>query len=451
IVVGNWSLGSFLSRLNRGRESSTNYILWNGEEDFVMEELLGEPGETLTILVSDINGDSIPDMIVGNDFQVPDFYYIGLGNGEMEIVDRSSDLIERSTLLTMSASAADIDNDLRQEIYLANASGTDRSDMLPIKDICQEASGTVYYDECLSVRKDQALMHITLRRGDPFTCSELSTPELKEQCIGMQLYIDSWWKMSSATCARLEGRFDELADICTEYFGFEDVPIGDAFKGMVPQGARRTNVLLVPTDDNKFVDSALGFNVREAGWSWNAQFADLDQDGWQDLYVANGMFFENTAEARESNHFFKNDGGKNFIDETQDFGLSMNAEVSAYTYVDFDNDGDLDIVAVEAVGPVWAFVNNENNRNAVSFELRDELGNHFGIGTQLVVRLDDGKEYMRELRSSGGFISFNDPIVHFGIGDSKSIDRVEVRWPTGSTSVLEGKFVPGSRYRISRQ
>jgi hypothetical protein len=195
----------------------------------------------------------------------------------------------------------------------------------------------------------------------------------------------------------------------------------------------------------------LKFNVREAGWSWNAQFADLDHDGWQDLYVANGMFFENTSEARESNHFLRNYEGKDFVDETEEFGLTMNAEVSAYSYVDIDNDGDLDIVAVEAVGPVWVFVNNESDSNAVSFELRDELGNQFGIGSELVVSVDDGKQYLRELRSSGGFISFNDPVVHFGIGDSKSIDSIEVRWPTGGSSILEGKFVPGSRYRILRQ
>ena len=138
-----------------------------------VDELEGEPGETLTILVSDFTGDGIPDMVVGNDFEVPDFYYIGRGNGEMDLVERASKFIERSTLLTMSAASADIDNDLRQEIYLANASGTDRSDMVPIEDICEESAGTVYYDECVTIRADQSTMHATLRRSDPFRCAEL--------------------------------------------------------------------------------------------------------------------------------------------------------------------------------------------------------------------------------------------------------------------------------------
>jgi hypothetical protein len=418
-----------------------------------MEELSDEPGETLTILVSDYTGDGIPDMIVGNDFEVPDFFYIGTGAGQLQLMKRKDKRIERSTLLTMSAVAADIDNDLRQEIYLGNASGTDHSDMQPILDICEESAGTVYYDECVRLRSDQLTMHASLRRSDPFLCSSLSTPELAEQCIGMQLYNESWWKKRPDMCASLENRFQALNEMCTEYFRVQDEPMGKAFYGMVPQAARRTNVLLVPADEGRFgfVDEALKFNLREAGWVWNAQFADLDQDGWQDLYVANGMFFENTNDARESNHYFHNEAGKTFVDETSAAGLTMHAESSSYTYADIDNDGDLDIVAVEAVGPVWAFVNNQTDNNAVTFELRDSQGNHFGIGSQLIAHLDNGDAQLRELRSSGGFISYNAPVVHFGIGNSKSIDSIDIRWSTGETTSIKGEFTPGRRYVISRQ
>jgi hypothetical protein len=229
--------------------------------------------------------------------------------------------------------------------------------------------------------------------------------------------------------------------------------MGKAFYGDVPQAARRTNVLLMAADEGtfKFVDEALQFNVREAGWVWNAQFADLDQDGWQDLYVANGMFFENTNDARESNHYFHNEAGLTFKDQTSAAGLGMHAENSAYTYADIDNDGDLDIVAVEALGPVWVFTNNAVANNAVTFELRDARGNHFGIGSVITARDADGTARMRELRSSGGFISFNAPVVHFGIGSSQSIDSVDVRWSTGETTTVNADFVPGQRYVITRQ
>ncbi|MGI9289844.1 MAG: CRTAC1 family protein, partial [Gammaproteobacteria bacterium] len=404
----------------------------------------------LSILISDYFQDGVPDLIIGNDFEVPDFYYRGTGGGELELIKRKDKLIERSTLLTMSAATADIDNDLRQEIYMGNASGTDHSDMTPIEDLCAESEGTDYFADCEVVREDQTTMHASLRRSDPFMCSELSSPSLAEQCIGMQLYNTAWWQNRPDICERLVGRFDVLGDICTEYFRVNDEPMGKAFFSMVPQAARRTNVLLMQNEDGVFVDKALEFNLREAGWVWNAQFADLDQDGWQDIYIANGMFFENTNDARESNHYFRNDSGKVFVDETMTSGLGMHAENSAYTYVDYDNDGDLDIIAVEALGPVWLFENNETANNAVSFELRDTKGNAFGVGSQVIATLDDGSRQLRELRLSGGFASFNTPMVHFGIGKADKITGLEVQWPTGESTTLEGDFAPGRRYIITR-
>ncbi len=451
IVLGNWTLGSFLSRQNLGRESSTNVILWNTGDGFDMQEMTEPPGETLTILVTDFNGDGIPDMIVGNDFVVPDFFFVGTGGGELRRVMRSEQLFERTTLLTMSASAADIDNDLIQEIYLANASGTDVSEMTPIDEICEDRADSSIYQECQTMREDQALMHSMLRRGDPFMCEGLSTIELQNQCIGMQLYVDSWWKKRPELCQMLEGRFDVLHEICDEFYRVEDVPMDRAFRPDVPQASRRTNVLLVPMPDGTFVDEALVMQVREAGWAWNAQFADLDQDEWQDLYVANGMFFENTNTARESNHFFHNEQGKVFSDDTADAGLEFVPENSAYTYVDIDNDGDLDIVVVESVGPVWVFINNETDNNAVTFELRDAQGNHFGIGSRIIASYGDGKQQLREVRLSGGFVSYNAPVAHFGIGVHNRIDTLRIEWPTGTVTELSGDFVPGKRYVINRQ
>jgi hypothetical protein len=129
----------------------------------------------------------------------------------------------------------------------------------------------------------------------------------------------------------------------------------------------------------------------------------------------------------------------------------MFAESSAYTYVDIDNDGDLDIVAVEAIGPVWVFINNETDNNAITFELRDGQGNHFGIGSRVIASYGNGKRQLREIRSSGGFASYNAPVAHFGIGQHKQIDSLEVHWPTGDVSKLRGDFIPGRRYVISRQ
>jgi hypothetical protein len=219
---------------------------------------------------------------------------------------------------------------------------------------------------------------------------------------------------------------------------------------MIPQGARRANVLLTPTSDGSFVDKALELNLREAGWVWNAKFADLDHDEWQDIYIVNGYFNDNRQPGRESNHFFKNNGGQGFVEHTVDAGMQQFAESSTYTYIDIDNDGDLDIITREVLGPVWVYMNNETDGNAISFALEDSQGNRAGIGSRVIIRYA-GKAQMREMMASGGFSSFDAPAVHFGLGTHDQIDQVEVTWSTGETSTITGGLKAGQRYVIQRQ
>ena len=450
IAFGNWTLGSALSRRFLGRETSRNVVLMNRGDSFELTELAGPDGETLTVLMSDWSGDGHADLIVGNDFAVPDMYYLGDGTGNLKLITVDDELIPVTSLLTMSATSADINNDLKPEIYMGNVSGTDHSTMMRIPEMCIDTEGTANHAQCLKVRANQQLMNTSLSRDDPIMCLDFDDPLFTNQCVGMHLNLKSWWKDDPESCYMLEGKFPALNMICTEYFREELQPVKGAFARMIPQGARRANVLLTPTDDGKFVDQALELNLREAGWVWNAKFADLDQDEWQDIYIVNGYFNENTQPARESNHFFINNEGKGFVDKTVDADMQLFAESSTYTYIDIDNDGDLDILAREVLGPVWIYRNNNVDGNAISFALDDGQGNRSGIGSKIVIHYAGRAQY-RELKASGGFSSFDAPIVHFGLGENESVDRVEVTWSTGETSTITGDLSAGRRYLISRQ
>ena len=172
----------------------------------------------------------------------------------------------------------------------------------------------------------------------------------------------------------------------------------------------------------------------------------MDNDEWQDLYLVTGWWLENSI---YSNIFFHNQGGEHFISAVEEFGLENKLKESSYTYIDIDNDGDLDIITTAMHGVVDVYVNNENKNNLITFELRDEQGNSFGIGTKIYINYD-GKQQVREIKSGSGYLSFDAPYAHFGLGSHDTIDSIEIVWSTGEATQIDQPFDANNRYIITR-
>ena len=126
--------------------------------------------------------------------------------------------------------------------------------------------------------------------------------------------------------------------------------------------------------------------------------------------------------------------------------------VTAYTTLDIDNDGDLDVLTNAVNAPVRLYVNGESANQSIAFELRDELANRFGIGSKIIIHYGEEGELhqVRELKASGGFLSFDAPVAYFGLGGHEEVERVEVVWSTGEVSNLEGPFPARAKYSVSR-
>ena len=126
--------------------------------------------------------------------------------------------------------------------------------------------------------------------------------------------------------------------------------------------------------------------------------------------------------------------------------------MGAYTYIDMDNDGDLDIITVPVIGPLNVYVNNEHENNAITFEFRDSKGNYFGIGNKIFIYYgeNDERHQVREIKSGGGFLSFDAPIAHFGLGKYDKVNKVEVVWSTGEKTILDKEFFGNRKYVITR-
>ncbi|MCP2679486.1 ASPIC/UnbV domain-containing protein [Maricaulaceae bacterium NA33B04] len=141
-----------------------------------------------------------------------------------------------------------------------------------------------------------------------------------------------------------------------------------------------------------------------------------------------------------------------FTEMTEAMGLMDYHMTAAAVVVDLDNDGDLDMVTAPVNAPAAVFVNNATDRNALSVQLIDRQGNRDGIGARLTLYggLESADFQVRELQLGGGFMSFDDPVAHFGLDAGEAADRLEIRWADGSTSQIAGPFEAGGRYTLTR-
>ncbi len=190
--------------------------------------------------------------------------------------------------------------------------------------------------------------------------------------------------------------------------------------------------------DDGFTNMASGQAISTTGWSWSGLFGDLDNDGLQDLYVANGMrsdqLFDFLPDARlvEENQAFRNTGEA--FEPASDWGLASPVGGRGMAQADLDGDGDLDIVINNLDAPASLFENTLCG-TAITVSL-EWLGtnNPDGLGAQ-VAATAGGTTWTREITSSRGYLSSGPPIAHIGVDNEELVD-VFITWPDGHVSTL---------------
>ena len=457
LVLGNWAFGT-LNRGNRGSSMSRNVLLINEDNQYQVSPLSGEDGETLTALLTDFNNDNLLDLIIGNDFEPPDLYYIGNGSGDFQLLTSEDNIIPYSTKTTMSVAAADLNNDLTPEIYLGQIShfDEDSSDEQNIQNsqLCSEIDDLQHQKTCKiahGVRDEIVANTLNNVSNDVRQCQSIESKEYISDCIAWSLVYFSVHQADDnpELCNLFPNSWERFSFIC-KHSPNSPIPTEYEIQQDISQ-VTEDNVLLMKNAKGKFVDQATDMGINKTGWTWNAKFADLDNDQWQDLYAVNGWFLSVQKRNRTANIFYHNQQGKKFVDATESLGLDSLLSTSAYTYLDIENDGDLDIVSVPIAGPILVYVNNSINHHSIDFELRDQAGNSFGIGSKIIIHYGDGDHQMREIQAGGGFISFDPAIAHFGLGHFEKVEQVDIVWSTGEQSEIRGDFAAGAKYIITRK
>src|SRR5579863_604808 len=182
---------------------------------------------------------------------------------------------------------------------------------------------------------------------------------------------------------------------------------------------------------------------------WGTGFADFDNDGWPDVFIANGNVtpavetLPNENPYREPVQLFHNRGNGTFEEIASAAGLNDGALQSrrGAAFGDINNDGNVDVVVYNEGGPPSLFLNETRNaEHRVLFRLVGTKSNRAAIGARVTVYTSKMTQ-IDEVRAGGSYLSSNDQRLHFGLGPDARMRRIEIRWP--SSSIEELKNVAG--------
>ena len=231
------------------------------------------------------------------------------------------------------------------------------------------------------------------------------------------------------------------------------------------------NTLQRNLGNGNFLELGRQSNVSATEWSWSALLFDMDNDGYKDIYVSNGIYkdlldrdyltyeandetIKNRIQSNEeevikklidvmpskavSNAVYQNLGNFNFENKSEEWGLSTPSFSNGSAYADLDNDGDLDIIVNNVNMPCFIYENKTDTLTSRSVQLKflQKDKNVFGIATKATIKYGTNKTAFGENFNSRGFQSSVANGIHFGVGNIKSIDSLFITWSDGVTTTM---------------
>jgi hypothetical protein len=211
--------------------------------------------------------------------------------------------------------------------------------------------------------------------------------------------------------------------------------------------AEQPNTLYKNLGEQGFDDVSWTSGLGQASYplvGWGTSFFDMDNDGWLDLFVANGHVYPQAdtipggAPYKPPLLLYRNNRDGTFEDVS---AASAVGQVPAESrrgaaFGDVFNDGNVDVLALNIDGPPMLLKNlNRSTNHRVLFKLVGTKSNRAAIGARVTIQTGKLKQFS-EIRGGGSYLSQNDLRLHFGVADAANIDVVQVNWPSGRAEVL---------------
>ena len=342
-------------------------------------------GYSLGVVAGDVNDDGWIDIFVTNDYSTPDHLYINQGDGYFK--DELHTSMNHTSLYSMGVDLADFNNDQMEDFIVMEMRPTD------------------------------------------YVRSKVSMPSM-------------------------------------------DVA---GFKAIVAAGMHKQymhNMLHMNQGQTKFSDVSQLSGLAKTDWSWSPLWYDLNNDGKKDLFITNGMrrdSFDGDSQDRLTSHIEENkekyktpqdlfgSGFKDIIEvfnpiklpnyyyvnkgnfefeQVESSALSMTSFSNGSIVADLDNDGDLDVVTNNIEDPAFVLENIGATGNWLKVNLKGPEKNKFGMGAKIYVYSDLGTQYFQQ-KTTRGYLSSQDPMIHMGLDSITTVDSVVVVWPDRMRSVAK--------------
>jgi len=424
---------------------------------------VGDIGWGMGVAVADYNNDGFEDLYVT--CVGPNRLLKNNGNGTFSDVTKTAGVDDQRW--SAGAAFVDYDNDGRVDLFVANYVAFDFKNLpefgkgrlcqykgIPVQCGPRGLPGdgdTLYHNE-----GDGTFSDVTKKAGvsDPdgyygmgIICSDFDEDGLVDIFVANDSTPNFLYKNNA------DGTFKEIgfpAGVAVNENGSEQGSMGVTLGDYDHDG--RLDLFVTNFDDDynvlyhndgqgSFTDVSHAANVAAVSLpfvGWGTKFFDFDNDGWVDLFVANGHVYPQIPTYRQRNFIHKNNRNGTFTELGMELGppLAEKRVGRGTAFGDFDNDGDVDIVINNLDGAPTLLRNDGGNANkSVLIRLAGVKSNRSGIGARVKIVSGDLVQ-TDEVHSGDSYISQSDLRLHFGLEKRTKIDLIEVRWPSGTVDKI---------------